>query len=87
MDTSSLLKYFSPVVEFVEQHPRLSVCLGVTGLSLGYYIATRHRNLPPGPMPLPILGNLHLLSSTAHKDIMKMREKYGDVFTLYFGSE
>ncbi|XP_017650328.1 cytochrome P450 2B1-like [Nannospalax galili] len=43
-------------------------------------------HLPPGPRPLPILGNLlqmdrrGLLSS-----FMRIRQKYGDVFTVYLG--
>ncbi|XP_075293021.1 cytochrome P450 2W1 isoform X2 [Opisthocomus hoazin] len=43
-------------------------------------------NLPPGPFPLPIIGNLHLLDIRRQdKSLMKISEKYGPVFTIHFG--
>ncbi|CAI9599384.1 unnamed protein product, partial [Staurois parvus] len=47
----------------------------------------RRGKLPPGPTPLPILGNILQLGGgdiVAH--LAKMREKYGDMFTIYLGS-
>ncbi|XP_025032421.1 cytochrome P450 2W1-like [Python bivittatus] len=42
--------------------------------------------LPPGPWPLPIIGNLHLLDfKRQDKSLLKLAKKYGPVFTLYFG--
>ncbi|XP_030074124.1 cytochrome P450 2A4-like [Microcaecilia unicolor] len=44
--------------------------------------------LPPGPTPLPFLGNLlQIDTSGTAKGLMKMSEKYGPVFSLYIGSE
>ncbi|XP_044521698.1 cytochrome P450 2C1-like isoform X2 [Gracilinanus agilis] len=44
------------------------------------------RRLPPGPIPLPILGNMLQMDS---KDIFtffdKMAKKYGPVYTVYMG--
>ncbi|XP_029857529.1 cytochrome P450 2W1 isoform X2 [Aquila chrysaetos chrysaetos] len=43
-------------------------------------------NLPPGPFPLPIIGNLHLLDIRRQdKSLMKLSEKYGPVFTVHLG--
>ncbi|NWS49644.1 CP2W1 protein, partial [Probosciger aterrimus] len=43
-------------------------------------------NLPPGPFPLPIIGNLHLLDITRQdKSLMKISEKYGPIFTVHLG--
>ncbi|KAM5151822.1 cytochrome P450 2K1-like [Mantella aurantiaca] len=44
--------------------------------------------MPPGPRPLPIIGNLHLLNlRKPHDSLMKLSEKYGEIFTFHFGSK
>ncbi|XP_075115118.1 cytochrome P450 2F2-like [Leptodactylus fuscus] len=44
--------------------------------------------LPPGPLPIPLLGNLlQIDTGNVSTTFMKMKEKYGPVFTLYFGSK
>ncbi|XP_077141736.1 cytochrome P450 2G1-like [Ranitomeya variabilis] len=46
----------------------------------------RRRNLPPGPTPLPIVGNvLHIKQGEMVKSLMEFRKKYGSIYTLYFG--
>ena len=46
----------------------------------------RFRNLPPGPPPLPIIGNLHHLEKPLHRTFQRMSQKYGPIFSLWFGS-
>ncbi|KAF7243073.1 Cytochrome P450 2W1 [Varanus komodoensis] len=42
--------------------------------------------LPPGPVPLPFIGNLHLIDlKRQDSSFMKLSEKYGPVFTVHFG--
>ncbi|XP_069489440.1 cytochrome P450 2A13-like [Ambystoma mexicanum] len=42
--------------------------------------------LPPGPFPLPIIGNLHQIrSSQVVEYLKKLSVKYGPVFTLHLG--
>ncbi|XP_004875526.1 cytochrome P450 2B4 isoform X4 [Heterocephalus glaber] len=43
-------------------------------------------HLPPGPHPLPFLGNLLQMNRKGLlTSILQLREKYGDVFTVYLG--
>ena len=45
-------------------------------------------NLPPGPPVIPILGSLPFMGGTdIHKILMKMRRKYGDIYTISLGYE
>ncbi|XP_069602747.1 cytochrome P450 2B4-like [Ranitomeya imitator] len=65
--------------------------LTAVGFCLIVFISFMHfwkkENLPPGPTPLPILGNLLQLSKgEIVKSLLNLSEKYGDVFTVYLGS-
>ncbi|XP_069094783.1 cytochrome P450 2G1-like isoform X2 [Pleurodeles waltl] len=43
-------------------------------------------HLPPGPIPLPILGNLHQLKTSSMVESLKaLSEKYGPVYSLHLG--
>uniref|UniRef100_A0A8C2MGC7 Cytochrome P450 n=1 Tax=Cricetulus griseus TaxID=10029 RepID=A0A8C2MGC7_CRIGR len=45
-----------------------------------------HGHLPPGPRPLPLLGNLLQMDRRGLlNSFMRFREKYGDVFTVHLG--
>ncbi|KAM8952278.1 cytochrome P450 2A6-like [Pelodytes ibericus] len=47
----------------------------------------RNRNLPPGPPPLPFIGNLlQIERGQMVNSLMKLWKRYGPVYTLYFGS-
>ncbi|KAM4631938.1 cytochrome P450 2K1-like isoform 2-T2 [Discoglossus pictus] len=42
--------------------------------------------MPPGPAPLPLIGNLLMMDlKKPYQTLMKLSEKYGDVFTVHFG--
>ncbi|XP_075043071.1 cytochrome P450 2A6-like isoform X2 [Mixophyes fleayi] len=70
-----------------------SVMVGLVGfvtfmlvLSYGKY-AWRRKKMPPGPVPLPILGNfLQLQSEGLVPSLIKLAEKFGPIYTIYMGS-
>lgn len=55
-------------------------------------LSLRHRrcrkvlNLPPGPKPWPIIGNLNLIGPLPHRSIYALSQKYGPIMKLKFGS-
>ncbi|KAG4990544.1 hypothetical protein JHK87_024001 [Glycine soja] len=46
----------------------------------------KYKNLPPGPPPLPIIGNLNLLENPLHRFFQRMSKTHGNIFSLWFGS-
>ncbi|KAM5145957.1 cytochrome P450 2B4-like [Mantella aurantiaca] len=65
----------------------LAFLLSIFILHLGVRTFWIHRHLPPGPTPIPLLGNvLELGRGDILKSLMNLREKYGDIFTIYLGS-
>ena len=55
-------------------------------LSFYWSVLTLH-HLPPGPFPLPFVGNLHVIGANVHVSLTNLAQKYGDLMTVYFGSE
>ncbi|KAJ8280658.1 hypothetical protein GJAV_G00057430 [Gymnothorax javanicus] len=46
----------------------------------------RPKNFPPGPQPLPIFGTLLQLNwANPLNDLKKLSQRYGNVFSMYFG--
>ncbi|XP_053257736.1 cytochrome P450 2A13-like isoform X1 [Podarcis raffonei] len=46
----------------------------------------KKEKLPPGPTPLPFIGNLlQVNTKDMYQSLMKIREKYGPVFTIHLG--
>ncbi|XP_077774820.1 cytochrome P450 2W1-like isoform X2 [Podarcis muralis] len=64
--------------------------LALIFLTTFWFLSSNHGKsplpLPPGPRPLPVIGNLHLID-IRRQDLsyMKLSEKYGPVFTVYLG--
>ncbi|XP_030054609.1 cytochrome P450 2K1 isoform X2 [Microcaecilia unicolor] len=44
------------------------------------------QNFPPGPRPLPLIGNLHILNlQRPYQTMCELSEKYGSVFSIQMG--
>jgi len=58
-----------------------TITLAAVSTALVIYLTIRDRSGLPGPIPLPMLGNLPgvVLSGSIVAYLDKMREKYGDV--------
>ncbi|KAK4413635.1 Flavonoid 3'-monooxygenase [Sesamum alatum] len=44
------------------------------------------QNLPPGPKPWPIIGNLNLVGPIPHQSLHFLSQKYGEIMQLKFGT-
>uniref|UniRef100_A0A1I7ZTC5 Cytochrome P450 n=1 Tax=Steinernema glaseri TaxID=37863 RepID=A0A1I7ZTC5_9BILA len=81
---------------FIFNNPRnLAMMLNVLiilVILLFYWIrSVRRKDLPPGPTPLPLLGNAHQLlwaywRGRSHVDVfLEWKKVYGNVYTIYLG--
>ncbi|KAF0876403.1 CP2A6 protein, partial [Crocuta crocuta] len=64
----------------------LFTCLTVMALMSAWRQRKLWGKLPPGPTPLPLIGNyLQLNTQQLPDSFMKISERYGPVFTIYLG--
>ncbi|XP_055992804.1 cytochrome P450 2A13-like [Sorex fumeus] len=65
----------------------LLACLTVMVLMSVWQQRKLAGKLPPGPTPLPFIGNyLQLNTEQMYNSLMKLRDRYGPVFTVYLGA-
>ncbi|XP_071979908.1 cytochrome P450 2C16-like [Engystomops pustulosus] len=74
----------------MDQQNVMVILVGVvTFLIVLYYWkhVWERRKMPPGPLPLPILGNfLQIHSAGLMPCLTKLAERFGPIYTIYFGA-
>ncbi|XP_028595489.2 cytochrome P450 2A13-like [Podarcis muralis] len=64
----------------------LVICLSCLMVLSTWRQMHRKSQMPPGPTPLPFIGNLlQVNTSDMYRSLMKIREKYGPVYTIHLG--
>ncbi|OWK61889.1 Cytochrome P450 2W1 [Lonchura striata] len=65
------------------------LCLAAGLFALLYFLSSSKKsvcNLPPGPRPLPLIGNLNVVDlKKPFQSLTELSKIYGNVFTVYFG--
>ncbi|OCT81360.1 cytochrome P450 2B1 isoform X2 [Xenopus laevis] len=66
----------------------LSVVVCIFLLKVFYGGKKDSQNFPPGPKPLPLIGNLHMMNmEKPYLTFMELAKKYGSVFSVQLGTE
>lgn len=75
------------LVEAVAEHSLYAIFLALVVVWLSLWYARRStEKKPPGPWSLPIIGNIFLFGSAPHKNVTKLAQHYGNVFSMKLGS-
>ncbi|XP_047946304.1 ferruginol synthase-like [Salvia hispanica] len=62
------------------------VVVGVLLLGLRWFVFLRGPRLPPGPRPLPIIGNVHQLGKNQYESLRQLAKTYGPLMSIRLGS-
>ena len=79
--------HWAYLVDALAEHSFLiiSLALLIVLLSLRYARSSVERK-PPGPWSLPVIGNIFLFGLAPHKNVTKLAQQYGKIFSMKLGS-
>ncbi|XP_042037120.1 ferruginol synthase-like [Salvia splendens] len=68
-----------------------TLAIALLSIALTYYflISPKRRSggkLPPGPRPLPVVGNIFQLGTKPHQSLAQLAKTHGPLMSLHFGS-
>uniref|UniRef100_A0A0E0M5X1 Cytochrome P450 n=1 Tax=Oryza punctata TaxID=4537 RepID=A0A0E0M5X1_ORYPU len=63
-----------------------SLFLAVISSYVVQLLADARRRLPPGPWPLPLIGNLHQLDHLPHRSLARLAARHGPLMSLRLGA-
>lgn len=80
--------YWAYVLDAFAEHSILIIALALLVLLLFSRNVTPSSDTrkPPGPWSVPVIGNIFLFGSAPHKNVTKLAEQYGRVFSMKLGS-
>lgn len=78
---------FKTNIFFKAQTMFLEIITSLLFAFLVWFVVTtyqKRRNMPPGPFPFPLIGNIPHVGSDPPFSMDELRKKYGDVYTVTF---
>ncbi|XP_013405673.1 cytochrome P450 2J2 [Lingula anatina] len=81
-----LLSMYKVLIDGVSVQSLIHAVLLTLAVIESWFLIRRVSRLPPGPRGLPIVGSLPWLAKDSHLVLMNWAKKYGNIFTVNFGS-